>query len=73
VRFPLFYDNYFVPRGYAVVLVDVAGTSRSRGCLDAGGPGDVASGKAAIDWLNGRAPGYSALSGMPPGPPARPG
>lgn len=63
VRFPLFYDNYFVPRGYAVVLVDVTGTSRSRGCLDAGGPGDIASGKAVIDWLNGRAPGFSALSG----------
>ena len=63
VQFPLFYDNYFVPRGYAVVLVDVAGTSRSRGCLDAGGPGDITSGKAVIDWLNGRTPGYSALSG----------
>src|SRR5947208_2046393 len=27
-QFPLFYDNYFVPRGYAVVLVDVGGTNR---------------------------------------------
>ena len=26
VQFPLYYDNYFVPRGYAVVLVDLAGT-----------------------------------------------
>ncbi|MCP3800446.1 hypothetical protein NLX83_14365 [Allokutzneria sp. A3M-2-11 16] len=25
VGFPLFYDNYFVPRGYSVVLVDLAG------------------------------------------------
>ncbi|GAA1975543.1 Xaa-Pro dipeptidyl-peptidase [Amycolatopsis minnesotensis] len=63
VKYPLFYDNYFVPRGYAVVLVDVAGTSRSRGCLDAGGPGDVRSAKSVIDWLNGRAAGYSAVTG----------
>src|SRR5882757_6180816 len=30
--FPLFYDNYFVPRGYAIALVDNPGTSRSTGC-----------------------------------------
>ncbi|WP_370948168.1 CocE/NonD family hydrolase C-terminal non-catalytic domain-containing protein [Amycolatopsis sp. cg5] len=53
-----FYDNYFVPRGYAIVLVDVGGTNRSRGCFD-----DVASGLGVIDWLNGRAAGYSAVEG----------
>ncbi|TWP43980.1 Xaa-Pro dipeptidyl-peptidase [Lentzea tibetensis] len=63
VRFPLFYDNYFVPRGYAVVLVDFSGTNRSRGCLDTGGRGEVASGTAVIDWLNGRRPGYSSVTG----------
>jgi len=26
-RWPLFYDNYFVPRGYAVVLLDKVGTN----------------------------------------------
>ncbi|SFB43685.1 X-Pro dipeptidyl-peptidase [Amycolatopsis marina] len=56
--FPLYYDNYFVPRGYAVVQVDLAGTNRSQGCLDVGGRSDVASGKAVVDWLNGRAAGY---------------
>ncbi|SFQ55760.1 X-Pro dipeptidyl-peptidase [Amycolatopsis arida] len=56
--FPLFYDNYFVPRGYAVVQVDLAGTNRSQGCLDVGGRSDIASGKAVVDWLNGRATGY---------------
>ncbi|WP_372509380.1 Xaa-Pro dipeptidyl-peptidase [Streptomyces humicola] len=66
VRFPLFYDNYFVPRGYAVVLVDLAGTNRSDGCTDVGGPSDVQSAKAVIDWLNGRARGYSARSGGHP-------
>jgi X-Pro dipeptidyl-peptidase len=63
VGFPLFYDNYFVPRGYAVVLVDLAGTNRSKGCADVGGPSDVGSAKAVIDWLNGRAQGFTAVSG----------
>ncbi|GAA3580260.1 Xaa-Pro dipeptidyl-peptidase [Amycolatopsis ultiminotia] len=63
VGFPLFYDNYFVPRGYATVLVDLAGTNRSTGCVDVGGKSDVTSAKTVIDWLNGRATGYSAKSG----------
>ena len=63
VGFPLFYDNYFVPRGYAVVLVDLAGTGRSPGCVDAGGPSDIRSASAVIDWLNGRATAYTSLTG----------
>jgi len=63
VKFPLFYDNYFVPRGYAVALVDFSGSARSTGCMDTGGRSEVASGKAVVDWLNGRATGYSAASG----------
>jgi X-Pro dipeptidyl-peptidase len=51
---PLYYDNYFVPRGYAFVGVDLAGTNRSTGCEDTGGPEEVGSAKAVIDWLNGR-------------------
>ena len=31
-KWPLFYDNYFVPRGYAVVLLDMVGTDNSTGC-----------------------------------------
>jgi X-Pro dipeptidyl-peptidase len=54
-RQPLFYDNYFVPRGYAFVAADLAGTNRSTGCEDVGGPEEVQSAKAVIDWLNGRA------------------
>ncbi|MFB4281496.1 Xaa-Pro dipeptidyl-peptidase [Nonomuraea sp. MTCD27] len=54
-KFPLFYDNYFVPRGYAVLNVDMLGTTRSDGCPDIGGKADVLGGKAVIDWLNGRA------------------
>jgi X-Pro dipeptidyl-peptidase len=56
-KFPLFYDNYFVPRGYAFAAVDLAGTSRSTGCDDHGGREEILSVKAVIDWLNGRARG----------------
>ncbi|MFF9336495.1 Xaa-Pro dipeptidyl-peptidase [Streptomyces albogriseolus] len=63
VRMPLFYDNFFVPRGYAVVGVDLAGTSRSDGCVDVGGRSDIRSAKAVVDWLNGRAKAYSSRTG----------
>jgi X-Pro dipeptidyl-peptidase len=52
-------DNYFVPRGYAVAFVDLIGTFRSSGCDDVGGDYEVAGGKAVIDWLNGRANGFT--------------
>ncbi|MCP2164560.1 Xaa-Pro dipeptidyl-peptidase [Goodfellowiella coeruleoviolacea] len=61
--FPLFLDNYFVPRGYAVVLVDEVGSNRSTGCPDGGGRATVASGRAVIDWLNGRARAYRTVDG----------
>ncbi len=63
VRFPLFYDNYFVPRGYATVLVDLAGTNRSDGCADIGGRSDIQSAKAVVDWLNDRATAYTTRTG----------
>ncbi|WP_153812479.1 Xaa-Pro dipeptidyl-peptidase [Streptomyces sp. SUK 48] len=63
VQMPLFYDNYFVPRGYAFVGVDLAGTDRSDGCVDVGGRSDVRSAKAVIDWLNGRARAYTSRTG----------
>src|SRR3954470_13742255 len=59
-RWPLWYDNYFVPRGYAVILAEMDGTANSTGCAVNGGPSDVLSIKAVVDWLNGRAPGYDA-------------
>lgn len=63
VQMPLYYDNYFVPRGYAFVGVDLAGTNRSDGCVDVGGRSDVQSAKAVVDWLNGRAKGYTSRTG----------
>ena len=63
LAFPLHYDNYFVPRGYAFVAVDLTGTNRSDGCVDVGGPSDVQSAKAVVDWLNGRAHAYADRTG----------
>ncbi|MEV5550490.1 Xaa-Pro dipeptidyl-peptidase [Streptomyces sp. NPDC052309] len=63
VQMPLFYDNYFVPRGYAVIGVDLAGTNRSDGCVDVGGRSDIQSAKAVVDWLNGRAKAYTTRTG----------
>ena len=39
-KWPLFYDNYFVPRGYAVVLLDMVGTNNSTGCPTTNGTPD---------------------------------
>src|SRR3954468_19519316 len=62
-KFPLFYDNYFVPRGYAVILAQAVGTAFSTGCPLHGGPGDVAGFKAVVDWTEGRVPGYTTVDG----------
>ena len=42
-RWPLWYDNYFVPRGYAVILAEMGGTANSTGCATNGGKEDVQS------------------------------
>ena len=59
-RWPLFYDNYFVPRGYAVILLDMVGTASSTGCPRHGGLEDIGSGRVVIDWLQGRRAGRDA-------------
>ncbi|MER5458372.1 Xaa-Pro dipeptidyl-peptidase [Micromonospora sp. NPDC002389] len=59
-RWPLFYDNYFVPRGYAVILLDMIGTNNSTGCPVTGGRADNISAPTGIDWLNGRRKGVDA-------------
>ncbi len=60
-RWPLFYDNYFVPRGYAYVLGQMLGTGyTTEGCPNHGGPEDIAGERSIVDWLNGRVPGYRA-------------
>jgi X-Pro dipeptidyl-peptidase len=52
-------DNYYVPRGYAVVLGESIGTFNSDGCPDVGASGETLGTKAVIDWLNGRARGFN--------------
>jgi len=48
-------DNYWVPRGYAVVLGESIGTASSDGCPTVGDMKETLGTKAIIDWLNGRA------------------
>ncbi|GAA1652818.1 Xaa-Pro dipeptidyl-peptidase [Nonomuraea maheshkhaliensis] len=55
-----YYDNYFVPRGYAIALVENIGSGRATGCPTSGDRNETAGPKAAIDWLNGRAKGFDA-------------
>ncbi|GIJ11974.1 X-Pro dipeptidyl-peptidase [Micromonospora andamanensis] len=52
-------DNYFVPRGYAVVKVAALGTWASSGCPVIGNADDKRSMKAVVDFLAGRIKGYA--------------
>jgi X-Pro dipeptidyl-peptidase len=62
-RWPLFYDNFFLPRGYAYVLAQMNGTGvTAHGCPMHGGPSDIAGQKSVVDWLNGRVKAYKAAS-----------
>lgn len=55
----------WVPRGFAVVHSDAPGTGLSQGCVTVGGEPEQLAPKAVIDWLNGRAKGFTALDGSP--------
>ena len=55
--------NAFVPRGFAVVHSEATGTGRSQGCPTVGDYPERAAPKSVIDWLNGRAKGYTAPVG----------
>lgn len=57
-------DNFWVPRGYAVVLGESIGTAFSDGCPTVGDMKETLGTKAIIDWLNGRAPAWDA-AGQP--------
>lgn len=46
--------SYFAPRGYAVALVDLRGTSESEGCMDYLGPTDRADAYEIVEWLGTR-------------------
>jgi X-Pro dipeptidyl-peptidase len=53
----------WVPRGFAVVHSESPGTGLSQGCVTIGGMNESLAPKAVIDWLNGRAKGYTTPDG----------
>lgn len=53
----------WVPRGFAVVHSCSPGTGWSQGCPTIGGDNESFAPKAVIDWLNGRAKGYTTVDG----------
>jgi len=53
----------WVPRGFAVVHSSSPGTGLSQGCPTVGGPNESLAPKAVIDWLNGRAKGFTSVDG----------
>ncbi len=57
------YTNYWVSRGFAVVHSCSPGTGLSQGCVTIGGDNESLAPKAVIDWLNGRAKGFTAPEG----------
>jgi X-Pro dipeptidyl-peptidase len=55
--------NDWVPRGFAVVHSSSPGTGLSQGCPTVGGDNESLAPKAVIDWLNGRANGFTTADG----------
>lgn len=55
--------SIWVPRGFAVVHSEAPGTGLSTGSPTVGGEAERFAPKAVIDWLNGRAKGYTTLDG----------
>ncbi len=53
----------WVPRGFAVVHSESPGTGLSQGCVTIGGMNESLAPKAVIDWLNGRARGFTTIDG----------
>ncbi len=53
----------WVPRGYIVVHSSSPGTGLSQGAPTVGGDNESLAPKAVIDWLNGRAKGYTTADG----------
>lgn len=53
----------WVPRGFAVVHSESPGTGLSQGCITIGGMNESLAPKAVVDWLNGRAKGFTTIDG----------
>jgi len=55
--------NTWVPRGFIVVHSSSPGTELSQGCPTVGGDNESLAPKAVVDWLNGRAKGFTEPDG----------
>jgi X-Pro dipeptidyl-peptidase len=55
--------NEWVPRGFAVVHSSAPGTGLSQGCATVGDTPERTAMRFVIDWLNGRAKGYTTPTG----------
>jgi X-Pro dipeptidyl-peptidase len=49
--FPEWYDEYFVPRGYAFAAMDLRGTRNSSGCQTYGDRDEVTDAVDVVDWI----------------------
>src|SRR3954453_22592803 len=67
-KWPLFLDNYFVPRGYAIALVDMTGTNHSTGCPTVQGVTDNLAAAEVIDWFRGRRTAHDKDGNLVPAP-----
>ena len=57
------HESAWLPRGFAVVHAETAGTGHSDGCPTSGAPNETLSTTAVIDWLNGRTKAYTTRTG----------
>jgi X-Pro dipeptidyl-peptidase len=55
--------NEWVPRGFAVVHSEAPGSGRSQGCPTVGDDPERLPMKFVVDWLNGRAKGFTSPMG----------
>lgn len=53
----------WIPFGFIIVHSSAPGTGLSQGCPTIGGKPEILAPKAVIDWLNGRAKGYTTPDG----------
>jgi X-Pro dipeptidyl-peptidase len=67
-KWPLFLDNYFVPRGYAIALVDMTGTNHSTGCPTVQDATDNNAAVDVIDWFKGRRTAHDKDGNLVPAP-----
>lgn len=61
--FAAYYDRTWVPHGYITVYSSSPGTGLSDGSPTIGGENESLAPKAVIDWLCGRAKGYTSRTG----------